>query len=116
MASFPDDLSHTKLGPNGEFATLEGKCFSIKQRQCVRCASLLVLTAVLRARHRYTYEICPYDKARQKEGHSETNLGTWKGWDTDKPGDGKYSTMLFKDGDRCWQGPERSMTVRRLDC
>ncbi len=48
-------------GRDGQFAELQGKCFEWKQRQ-------------------YTYAICPYDKAEQKENHSGTSLGKWKGW------------------------------------
>ena len=28
---------------------------------------------------KYTYEVCPYGRAAQKEGHSSTNLGAWAG-------------------------------------
>ena len=28
---------------------------------------------------KYTYEVCPFSKANQKEGHSSTSLGSWQG-------------------------------------
>jgi protein kinase C substrate 80K-H len=68
---------------------MAGKCFSLKLRQ-------------------YTYEVCPFDKARQKEGGSDTDLGSWKGWGE---GGDKYRTMKFEGGERCWNGPERSISV-----
>lgn len=77
-------------GPNGEFAKLEGECFSIKQRQ-------------------YTYQMCPFGEAKQKEGYSETSIGHFSGWEAD--GDNKYAKMTFKRGAYCWQGPDRSLSV-----
>ncbi|KAH7619697.1 putative Glucosidase 2 subunit beta [Nannochloris sp. 'desiccata'] len=38
-------------------------------------------------------------------GHG-SRLGSWKGFDDS----GEY--MLFDNGDVCWQGPNRSMTLR----
>ncbi len=55
---------------------------------------------------KYTYEICPYGSARQKESGSTTSLGNWGGWENN------YSTMKFQGGTTCWQGPDRSITVR----
>ena len=55
---------------------------------------------------KYTYEICPYGSARQKEGGSTTSLGNWGGWENN------HSTMKFQGGTACWQGPARSITVR----
>ncbi|KAL4424330.1 hypothetical protein ABPG75_001631 [Micractinium tetrahymenae] len=54
---------------------------------------------------KYTYEVCPFSKAAQKEGHSSTSLGSWQGLED---GDRR---MLFTNGAGCWQGPSRSMTV-----
>ena len=39
-----------------------------------------------------------------------TSLGQWVKWD-----DGVYTTMKFEGGQRCWNGPERSM-VLTLEC
>ena len=55
---------------------------------------------------KYTYEVCPFDKASQKEGAASTNLGSWQGLEE---GD---TRMAFRNGAHCWQGPARSMTVR----
>ena len=35
-----------------------------------KCVSLVI--------RQYTYEVCFFDRATQREGHSSTSLGTWK--------------------------------------
>jgi len=79
-------------GQDSEYLKLQGQCFQHTLRQ-------------------YTYEFCPYDRADQKEGSSSTSLGRWKGWDNSAP----VSTMLFTEGQRCWQGPARSLSVQ-VEC
>ncbi|CAI7870208.1 unnamed protein product [Closterium sp. NIES-53] len=73
-------------GPHGEFSNLVDRCFSFNANQ-------------------YTYEICPYKKAVQKEGHSETTLGHFKRFEED------HTVMAFEDGEHCWNGPARSIKV-----
>jgi hypothetical protein len=58
---------------------------------------------------KYTYEVCPFSKASQKEGHSSTSLGSWQGLEGEAEG---ALRMAFTNGQGCWQGPPRSMTVR----
>lgn len=77
-------------GPDGEFIALADKCYSLTLNQ-------------------YVYEICPYSKATQKEGHSTTRLGDWTGFKSE------YTLLAFENGDHCWNGPARSMTVK-LEC
>lgn len=55
---------------------------------------------------KYTYSVCPFKDAFQKEGSSRTSLGTWAGLADDS------TVMKFTGGQACWQGPARSMTVR----
>lgn len=55
---------------------------------------------------KYIYKVCPFDEVRQLEDGSGPRLGSWKGFDDS----GEH--MLFDNGDVCWQGPNRSMTVR----
>jgi protein kinase C substrate 80K-H len=52
---------------------------------------------------KYVYEVCPFGDAHQSEGGRKTKLGTWKGFEGD--------TMMFTDGEGCWQGPSRSINV-----
>ncbi|KAI8103292.1 hypothetical protein M9435_004631 [Picochlorum sp. BPE23] len=52
---------------------------------------------------KYVYEVCPFGDAHQSEGGRKTKLGTWKGFEGD--------TMVFTDGEGCWQGPSRSINV-----
>jgi len=55
---------------------------------------------------KYVYEICFYKDAVQKDGAARVALGSWQGF-TDN-----YSTISFTGGQSCWNGPQRSMTVR----
>ncbi len=55
---------------------------------------------------KYTYKVCPFGEVQQLEDGSGPRLGSWKGFDES----GEH--MLFEDGENCWQGPNRSMTVR----
>eukprot|EP01006_Ploeotia_vitrea_P029341 TRINITY_DN61911_c0_g1_i1.p1 TRINITY_DN61911_c0_g1~~TRINITY_DN61911_c0_g1_i1.p1 ORF type:complete len:177 (+),score=88.66 TRINITY_DN61911_c0_g1_i1:673-1203(+) len=82
------------FGKEREFAVLHGECFEMSQRQ-------------------YKYEICPFDKAAQKEGGSSTNLGKFDGaeWKPSALGKGDTVEMKFTNGQRCWQGPQRSLTA-----
>ncbi|CAI5960239.1 unnamed protein product [Closterium sp. NIES-64] len=59
---------------------------------------------------RYEYEVCPYRQVKQKEKHhSDTTVGRWSGFEDN------YRTMMFKNGDKCWNGPNRSIKVK-LEC
>ena len=53
----------------------------------------------------YTYEMCPYGSAQQKEGGGGTSLGTFAGFDS------THSSFSFTNGLQCWNGPTRSLKV-----
>ncbi|XP_065674245.1 glucosidase 2 subunit beta isoform X5 [Hydra vulgaris] len=82
-------------GYNNEFAILKDNCYEFTDRE-------------------YIYKLCPFSKTtqRSKSGGSETDLGKWGNWG-ELPM--KYSTMLYKDGAGCWNGPARSTKVN-LSC
>lgn len=86
ISSLTQKLKHD-FGPEKEFYSFYGHCFESKQ-------------------NKYVYKVCPYKKATQEEGHTTTRLGSW-----DKFED-SYRIMLFSNGDKCWNGPDRSMKVR----
>ncbi|KAM7279745.1 hypothetical protein ACFE04_006879 [Oxalis oulophora] len=75
------------FGPEKEFYSLYGQCFESKQ-------------------NKYVYKVCPYKQATQEEGHSTSRLGQW-----DKFED-SYRVMVFSNGDKCWNGPDRSLKAR----
>lgn len=75
------------FGPEKEFYSFYGRCFEGKQ-------------------NKYVYKVCPYKQASQEEGHSTTRLGRW-----DKFED-SYRVMMFSNGDKCWNGPDRSLKVK----
>uniref|UniRef100_A0A8B9HM89 Glucosidase 2 subunit beta n=1 Tax=Astyanax mexicanus TaxID=7994 RepID=A0A8B9HM89_ASTMX len=64
---------------------------------------------------KYIYRLCPFNRVSQKPkyGGSETNLGTWGTWAG--PESNKYLVMKYEHGTGCWQGPNRSTTVK-LTC
>ncbi|KAI3794859.1 hypothetical protein L1987_37499 [Smallanthus sonchifolius] len=86
ISSLTKKLGHD-FGPEKEFYSLYGQCFEIKEKQ-------------------YVYKVCPFKEATQEEGHSTTRLGQWDKFDE------SHRVMLFSNGDKCWNGPQRSLTVR----
>ncbi|XP_037545031.1 glucosidase 2 subunit beta [Nematolebias whitei] len=84
------------FGPNGEFAYLYSQCYELTTGE-------------------YVYRLCPFNRVSQKPkyGGSETNLGSWGKWAG--PEDNIYSVMKYEHGTGCWQGPNRSTTVK-LTC
>ncbi|KAK4492229.1 hypothetical protein RD792_003029 [Penstemon davidsonii] len=55
---------------------------------------------------RYVYKVCPFKQATQEEGYSTTNLGSWEKFEE------SYRIMVFLNGDKCWNGPDRSLKVK----
>lgn len=59
----------------------------------------------------YEFEHCLFETVRQYEnGASIAQLGRFDGWE----GEGKDRFMKYVDGDRCWNGPQRSIKVQLL--
>ncbi|KAJ8251323.1 hypothetical protein GJAV_G00220100 [Gymnothorax javanicus] len=84
------------FGPSAEFSYLYNQCYELTTSE-------------------YIYRLCPFSRVSQKPkyGGSETNLGSWGSWAG--PEDNKYSVMKYEHGTGCWQGPNRSTTVK-LSC
>ncbi|XP_015267713.1 PREDICTED: glucosidase 2 subunit beta [Gekko japonicus] len=84
------------FGPHGEFSYLYNQCYELTTNE-------------------YIYRLCPFSRVSQKPKHggSETSLGTWGSWAG--PEDDKFSVMKYEHGTGCWQGPNRSTTVK-LSC
>ncbi|XP_051012028.1 glucosidase 2 subunit beta isoform X2 [Acomys russatus] len=83
------------FGPSGEFAYLYSQCYELSTNE-------------------YIYRLCPFKLVSQKPKHggSPTSLGTWGSWAG--PEHDKFSAMKYEQGTGCWQGPNRSTTVRLL--
>lgn len=86
ISSLSQKLKHD-FGPEKEFYSFYDRCFESKQ-------------------NKYVYKVCPYKQASQEESHTTTRLGRW-----DKFED-SYRVMVFSNGDKCWNGPDRSLKVR----
>uniref|UniRef100_A0A8C1AT78 Glucosidase 2 subunit beta n=1 Tax=Cyprinus carpio carpio TaxID=630221 RepID=A0A8C1AT78_CYPCA len=84
------------FGPDAEFTYLYSQCYELTTSE-------------------YIYRLCPFNRVSQKPkyGGSETNLGTWGSWSG--PENNKYLLMKYEQGTGCWQGPNRSTTVK-LTC
>ncbi|GMS84424.1 hypothetical protein PENTCL1PPCAC_6599 [Pristionchus entomophagus] len=87
-----ESFSSLDFGEDLAWAPLKGKCSDLEIGE-------------------YVYKLCPFDKCTQKEknGYSETNMGTWKGWES------AHSSMKYGDGTTCWNGPARS-TLVSIEC
>ncbi|KAK3163440.1 hypothetical protein QOZ80_1AG0003730 [Eleusine coracana subsp. coracana] len=86
ISTLTEKLKHD-FGKEKEFYSFYDQCFESKEGK-------------------YTYKVCPYKKASQAEGHSSTNLGRWDKFEE------SYRVMQFTNGDKCWNGPDRSLKVR----
>ncbi|THU54316.1 hypothetical protein C4D60_Mb10t23800 [Musa balbisiana] len=86
ISSLAEKLKHD-FGKDKEFYSFYDRCFENKQ-------------------NKYVYKVCPFKKASQVEDHSTTQLGNWEKFDE------SYRVMQFSNGDRCWNGPDRSLKVR----
>lgn len=73
-------------GKNGEYFKISERCFEWEQKK-------------------YKYEVCPFNNAHQKEGHSSTLLGNFKEFNTET------NQMSFTDGQHCWKVGARKAIV-----
>ncbi|EJD00926.1 endoplasmic reticulum protein [Fomitiporia mediterranea MF3/22] len=86
------------FGADGEWKKLDGQCLEKDTGE-------------------YTYEVCLFGEARQKpnKGGSNFSLGKFTHWNNKPkipPGSSSYySKMYYTKGAKCWNGPERSVTL-----
>jgi protein kinase C substrate 80K-H len=78
------------FGSENEYAYMHSECYSVKKQQ-------------------YDYVVCPFADATQKEGKRGTEIGVFDSWEVDEANG--VRRMLFKNGQSCWNGPKRSITV-----
>ncbi|XP_020597689.1 glucosidase 2 subunit beta isoform X2 [Phalaenopsis equestris] len=86
ISSLTEKLKHD-FGKEKEFYSFHDQCFESKQ-------------------NKYVYKICPFKRASQDEGYSSTRLGSWENFEE------SYRVMVFSNGEKCWNGPDRSLKVR----
>jgi Glucosidase II beta subunit-like protein/Glucosidase II beta subunit-like len=82
----------TKYGDNGELFAHKDECFSYDTGK-------------------YVYEICLHGESKQKEGKNSggTDLGRWTGASVDEATGRRV--WKWENGQRCWNGPNRSATA-----
>lgn len=87
-----EGAKESRFGIDGELYALKDTCSSVKAGK-------------------YTYELCFFESAAQKEGDAKsgTGLGQWEGVEHD---DETGSRILkWTKGAKCWNGPQRSATA-----
>ncbi|TKR68418.1 hypothetical protein L596_024407 [Steinernema carpocapsae] len=86
-----ENFGEQDFGSDLAWAPLKGQCIEKQDNQ-------------------YTYKLCLFDRAVQKDRGSEVSLGYWKGW-TGASEESKYSHQTYDNGQGCWNGPNRSTKV-----
>ncbi len=83
-----------KYGPDGILYSIRDECFDVLS-------------------NKYTYEVCMFGKATQREGSNKkgsgTGLGSWDSFSMDETTG--TLTLKWTGGQKCWNGPQRSATV-----
>ncbi|TRM68562.1 glucosidase II beta subunit-like-domain-containing protein [Schizophyllum amplum] len=83
-------------GPEGEWKKLQDLCISREMGD-------------------YNYELCFFKEAKQKplKGGTTFSLGKWGTWNPEaESGTAEYyAKQVYTKGARCWNGPERTLTV-----
>jgi hypothetical protein len=82
-----------EMGKEGELYAMKDQCFSLEAGK-------------------YEYEVCIFGSAKQRDiGQKSggTDLGKWSRLEIDE--ESGQRTMLWENGAKCWNGPQRSATV-----
>ena len=87
-----DGAQENRFGLDGELFALKDKCYSTKAGK-------------------YTYEVCVFGSATQKEGDSKggTGLGKFEGVEYEEESGKRI--LKWTNGVKCWNGPNRSATA-----
>ncbi|KAH6593543.1 hypothetical protein BASA50_007257 [Batrachochytrium salamandrivorans] len=94
-------LDTVDMGPDREWEGLYKQCFKFVDAE-------------------YTYEVCPMESVKQipKNGGDEVQLGEFTRWGrrgVDSTSNHNYMSMMFENGQACWNGPLRSVELV-LEC
>ncbi|KAJ2819361.1 hypothetical protein IWW50_005482 [Coemansia erecta] len=89
VSNLKELLEEKDLGPRDMFLPVHKECYSLDAGE-------------------YTYEVCLLDRAAQIENknNARQSLGSFAGFGGDD-----YSVLNYRNGAKCWNGPERSITV-----
>lgn len=92
ISSLVQGAEDARFGSHGELYALKDKCFDVKAGK-------------------YTYELCVFGSAAQKEGSAKsgTGLGQWDGIEYDNQTGSRI--LKWANGVKCWNGPKRSATA-----
>lgn len=92
IAVLVEGAKESRYGIDGELYALKDECFSVKAGK-------------------YTYEVCVFGSAAQKEGEAQsgTGLGQWEGVDYEENTGSRI--LKWTNGVKCWNGPKRSATA-----
>ena len=107
VANTEREVGAGDYGVDGQWRALRDQCFE-------------------RQHHSYTYEVCLFKSASQREGAgSRTNLGSFSGWEEMPADDPVFEgvsanttplrrAMKFTNGQHCWNAGNRELLVRVL--
>jgi len=92
ISSLVQGAEEARFGNDGELYAMKDKCFAVKAGK-------------------YTYELCVFGSAAQKEGNAKsgTGLGEWEGIEYDNQTGSRI--LKWTNGAKCWNGPKRSATA-----
>lgn len=86
-----------KFGPDGELYSIRDQCCEFTQGK-------------------YTYKLCLFGAAQQRDDNGATDLGSWKGAEkieseTTTTDNSHSRVWKWENGAQCWNGPQRSATA-----
>ncbi|RMX64822.1 hypothetical protein DD238_004361 [Peronospora effusa] len=104
------EMAEMDYGPDRAYFALKKNCIEKRVEDAARSKRGL-------CKQKYEYKFCAFGEVKQ----DQTKLGKWDGWyggeDKGLPSSGKvdYTRMRYSQGDKCYNGPKRSVLLH-LEC